>query len=266
MVALGSTLGAMQKIERARRHLLEWDAAVAAYWATEPYYTEVAEDPANNKLYQVVRVRCEPPVALALVAGDVVHNARSALDHLAHDLVLAGGGYPSKHTSFPITEKGEGWGSAASKSLKGAKPDARQVLMDLRPWKGGDPDLWQLHHLDIVDKHRLLLVALAQMRSVVFGGTTWKPWPDKPDQEVVLPEVAIRVADRAVIHDGYISFSQPLNGESSPLVGRNPRIRLDLAFGPGVETQGEVVGDVLLTVVRAAEATVQRVAETDLLG
>lgn len=37
-----------------------------------------------------------------LIAGDCVHNLRSALDHLAVQLVIANGGAAGNKTSFPI--------------------------------------------------------------------------------------------------------------------------------------------------------------------
>ena len=38
----------------------------------------------------------------ALMIGDCVHNLRSALDYLAHELVRANGGTPDDHTQFPV--------------------------------------------------------------------------------------------------------------------------------------------------------------------
>ncbi len=40
----------------------------------------------------------------SVVVGDVIHNLRSALDHLAWQLVILDGGQPNDSTQFPIYE------------------------------------------------------------------------------------------------------------------------------------------------------------------
>jgi len=43
-----------------------------------------------------------PPEDLALIAGDAIHNLRSALDHIAWELVAAGSSEPNHRTQFPV--------------------------------------------------------------------------------------------------------------------------------------------------------------------
>jgi len=62
------------------------------------------------------------PFDALAAAGDIVHNLRSALDHLAFQLVLAGGHTPTTETAFPVgkspREEIRRWeGAAAVKRL-----------------------------------------------------------------------------------------------------------------------------------------------------
>ena len=62
----------------------------------------VAEsDPNTGDQVFKFRVRAPIPVDLSLVIGDAVHNLRSALDHLAWQLVLANGQTPTTQTAYP---------------------------------------------------------------------------------------------------------------------------------------------------------------------
>lgn len=110
----------------------------------------------------------------AAIIGDVVHNLRSSLDHLAWQLVEANGGTPSdkpgEQTAFPIRD-------VRRKELRihgGVDPRALKVIEDLQPYNvhpesPTDADLWHLHRLDIVDKHHGLLLAPVRHEAVMWG-------------------------------------------------------------------------------------------------
>lgn len=44
----------------------------------------------------------EVPLTFSAIIGDVLYDLRSALDHLAWQLVIANGGTPNRDTAFPI--------------------------------------------------------------------------------------------------------------------------------------------------------------------
>src|SRR5438309_1587988 len=62
--------------------------------------------------------------------------------------------------------------SKAYVQLKGARPDAIKAIDATKPYKGGDDALWRLHHLNNIDKHRLLLTVGSALRSVDFEPIT----------------------------------------------------------------------------------------------
>src|SRR5688500_17747586 len=89
------------KLVRARDHLNEIEALIATYGQTQAH-AAVRVKPAKrqpNLWVYNLKITVPPDPMLAVVIGDVVHNARSALDHIAVALV------PNKHrsaASFPI--------------------------------------------------------------------------------------------------------------------------------------------------------------------
>lgn len=98
------------------------------------------------------------------LAGDVIHNLRAALDHLAQHLALIG--CPTltdkelRQIEFPIAETYAKYESGKTGKVKGIKPDAIEAIDSLKPYGDGDGEfsalLWRLHALDNIDKHRTL--------------------------------------------------------------------------------------------------------------
>jgi hypothetical protein len=111
------------------------------------------------------------PIQWGAMVGDCVHNLRSAFDLLAHDLVRKGGGVPDDNTAFPVSKKETNETKFrkehVTKKLKGASETAKQLVINLKPWKGGNAALWKLHLIDIADKHLLLIPVAAAHRD--FG-------------------------------------------------------------------------------------------------
>lgn len=99
------------------------------------------------------------PDDLRLMLGDALHNLRSTLDHLACALVSAAD--PTNdcsHTSFPIFDTAEAYQSTSRSKVPGLRQPLYQILDAIQPYSNGlGHNLWKLHRLDIVDKHRLLL-------------------------------------------------------------------------------------------------------------
>jgi hypothetical protein len=92
------------KVERAKEHIRDLEAEVSSFLSTNPYMVGTKRDPQTRRLiYYLVSVR-NPSPRISAIIGDVIHNLRSALDHLAYQLVLAGGARPSTQTYFPISE------------------------------------------------------------------------------------------------------------------------------------------------------------------
>jgi hypothetical protein len=159
------------KTNRARKNLRELQSELHAFNATKPYKFDIRRDRVSRRpIYYLTEVQ-EPPVALAVTAGDVIHNARTALDHLAYQLVLVGTGEPGpfKNVQFPIAESASKYEDSKRKDTKRMQPEALAAIDRLKPYQGGNDILWRLHHRDNVSKHRVLLTVMACPESFDMG-------------------------------------------------------------------------------------------------
>lgn len=165
------------KSERAKEHFRNLEVARDRFINSEPYRIVSEFDPqTSHKTYKVVDLKV-PPADIGLIAGDVLHNLRSALDHLAWQLVLANGGTPNKITCFPIYDDAAKYVTGSARQVKGMAQAAIDAIDASKPYKGGDgAGLWVLHYLDIADKHHELLVTTVNVTRASF--TTpgyWEP-------------------------------------------------------------------------------------------
>lgn len=153
--------GVRLKVERAKKHIADLERELHAFFDRNPYKIGEMLRPEISH-YRLYIESIEPmPDIFALLLGDAIHNLRTALDHLAWQLVQAGGGTPDKDTYFPIYIDPNGsrkYTSAIGKGEMNKMPlGAQKALEAMQPYKTGDNTLWQIHQLDIVDKHHLVV-------------------------------------------------------------------------------------------------------------
>jgi hypothetical protein len=116
----------------------------------------------------------QPPVIdpnLPLIVGDCIHNLRSALDHLVFQLaILKGTGTEAAaKTAFPIYLTAKSFKNFVdSRVAPFIERNALTEIERLQPYargNAGEQDIiWVLSQLDIIDKHRLLVVAVHMFR------------------------------------------------------------------------------------------------------
>jgi len=153
--------GLLAKLERADKHIFDLTELRDAWKEGEEDRIGIENDPkTGNRIYKVIDI---PPIPedTPLIAGDAVHNIRSALDHLAHALMVLGKGSsgPFTRVQFPIAINSKNFETAKTR-IKEARPEAIKAIEDIQPYGGGTGEiLWHLHSLDIIDKHRLLIPA-----------------------------------------------------------------------------------------------------------
>jgi hypothetical protein len=118
----------------------------------------------------------EIPLRFSLLAGDLVHNLRSALDYLAYQLVRLDNGKPGRRTAWPIFgEKPVGRSlSRYNAMVKGIKNEDALVMIDwFQPHKKPAnllrENLELLAELDNIDKHRLVRPAVTLLTDLRIG-------------------------------------------------------------------------------------------------
>lgn len=182
------------KIDRAIKHFNDLTYAIKPFADRETYRIWADEESEPSiKIYRV-RITEDMPPEWSGYIGDVIHNLRSALDCLATELVLK---YCSsvndemlRKTYFPISwdEPGLTKNKDRADFFERVGPKVEKVIRRLQPYRRGKGHvLWQLHQLDISDKHRRILPARGAVSDIAFmipspevGGTISVPKYEPP--------------------------------------------------------------------------------------
>lgn len=201
----------------------------------------------------------ETSVPIPLIVGDVLQCARTALDHLAYQLVVLNGGVPTKATSYPILDFHKDYPSLCNRALTGMTDAAKSAIDDSKPYSDNDSDLmlWRLYRLNNVDKHRVLLTVGSGFHSVDLGrylGRMLPGWFDGFD-----PSDAISVPVRPAETLFPLKVGDELFVDApGAAVEEEMKFQLDVALNePGV-----VEGEPLLEVVSESVTYVSRLIES----
>ena len=189
------------KLDRAEKHLVELagridvvDVHSGLYRVEGPEKAEGYEDVWVFRLH----VTPDPDPELAVVVGEVLHNTRAALDHIAVALVPRGRRYSA---SFPIA-MADPWKDTATyacvhddprqrfeSAVRGAPKDAVALIKEAQPYAStaGPSELHPLgllSSLENADKHRALSVVTWGLKDVsaviLVDGLPMPPMPQKP--------------------------------------------------------------------------------------
>jgi hypothetical protein len=143
------------KINRASEHLLQLHALCEQFSQGETY-TPAIDEACLDSTRIYVLAQHAPPEQISVIVGDVVHNLRSALDHV----VWALGNPPDPKSCFPIFDTEDGFSRRGVAVLKGTPESTKDAIRRHQPYQlGADArhhPLWLLHLLSNVDKHRKL--------------------------------------------------------------------------------------------------------------
>jgi hypothetical protein len=229
-------LGPHLKADRANQHLQQLIA-----W-TEPLSPDLFSLVIEPNLVpphvnpQGERIRYQPvnhiEKRIACVIGDVVHNFRAALDHLASAIVTPPG-KKIKDIYFPMSlDRDRAIDSGGLAQMEAALPGSKEIFAtDVRPPNSGDDRYWgALQSMDIDEKHNLIIptVAITHIDGVncqLGGGnrvTNFTVIPFDAGKPYVFG-----VADKITLDS-------------------DPRVRAQITFGKGTPLAGEAVIPTLL--------------------
>jgi hypothetical protein len=162
------------KIERADKHINDFKAAVGTFLGSNPYKVCTKRNPDTRQLIYYIESVEPVPVCIPAITGDILNSLRSALDHLAQQLYLVGtggseGSYSAK-VGFLISRSAKDFKSGLAGKVQGMQKDAVDAICALEPYDGGQgADLWTLHSLNNIDKHRFIVAVGTMLRSVGIG-------------------------------------------------------------------------------------------------
>ena len=168
--------GATLKLQRAHFHHETLHAAIQRARKSYPNAPLglIQELDAQERQMSFVVKFDPPPTRWAPLIGDILHNLRSALDHLMWELArLRNFGHePPEWTraTFPIfPNRGRFWrkgrdgrwtSASGASALQRVPGDARRLILEVQPYKDGgrakEHPLWLLHRLANADKHKTL--------------------------------------------------------------------------------------------------------------
>lgn len=153
----------LSRVDWAKKHIESLHRAEEAFWQREPFRVDVRNNRLTGKHEYYLSKTSEIPSDIVLIAGDVLHNLRSALDNLAYALPLAPitpGKERSRRRQFPVVDSAEKYMSTdVRRGVETFRKDVVEALDGVRPYKGGNDTLWALNELNNINKHRLILTA-----------------------------------------------------------------------------------------------------------
>jgi len=227
-----SLSGIRLKVSRAAQELDKLKADVIAFLDTHPYMPRVHFDKQTRYLTFSVHVLSVPDPMWGVRIGEVVHNLRSALDHIVWQLVVMNTGKPPTvtKTQFPIFQHEAGFRDRGLKLLQGVSKDATDMIEAEQPFRTGEgiKSPRHLHELSNIDKHRTLHVTGAMVHQFAAEFPPLK-------QRVTINDVTL--SERGEIQQDTVLWRGCLDGASEwPFTQRDVKSTLgvDVAFEKGV--------------------------------
>lgn len=197
-----------EKLKHAYAHLMTFQESVQAFLDDDPYEEVRKYEPHPDPLVRVVVIgykkRRELPADLPFIAGDIIYNMRSALDHLAYSLCVAHVGAEKIKegvSMFPIHAAIGSYMDAGVRACRQMSDEAKGLIQQMQPYHGPKPHDRQRHPLAVlnalsnIDKHRhLILKGMVSARTSLgiqammdvdmeasVGGAVLGPFQDQTD-------------------------------------------------------------------------------------
>jgi hypothetical protein len=249
---------ALWKLDRAKQHTDDLEATIVAFHQTNPYHVITEDEPHTGR--RTAKIGSEPqpiPPAVPLILGDAIHALRSSLDYFAYAAVPT----PTEQTMFPVVRHGRVPKPAELRSLvkgrvAGASAQLQRALCDLEPYLGGKGEyVWLIHHLDIVDKHRLLVTIGRAYSSFRFDAAVELRGVADWTKDLPPAHIALRPADRYPVENGTALFTAPADFFEKH---NELQFVFDVAFGEPPILTGEPVVPVMRRLLGDVEKLLQQ--------
>ncbi len=165
--------GIQLKLNRAKEHLQVLKVILDGFG--EDHAEAGGFNIRKHGRWHIIEVQPLPelPETCAVIAGDFIHNLRSALDQLIWQLILREGKKPGRRSQFPIYDSADQWLDEVRYRLpESNRPlyglpiggDAWTLIEQAQPYHSANvaADLFAIiRRFSNLDKHRMLYTALA---------------------------------------------------------------------------------------------------------
>lgn len=234
--------GPRHKLGRAEAQLDQLDVQIARFMRRDTHEITQTFDPKTGRCTLRFIIKHPPPLSWSMAIGEIVHNLRSALDHLACQLFrLHAPESDWEGTRFPIlTDNTDaGLDKAIDNYLPGLPEPIRAQLRASQPYKRGDDarrdPLSVLNRLSNQDKHRLLVPVFA---AVIPGSTSIVGYREMRDVDPI-PQSDFTLPSGPLRTDAPFGELQFTITGDHPYVEVETHFPIDISFSDG----GPVVDD-----------------------
>jgi len=237
----------LNRLNRAREQRDGLMNEIRAWFERKTYTISVKDDLQTGE--QVCEIeQIEPlPMTWPMIACEITHHLRSALDNAIHHLFIHYTGSPVRRSEFPIFIEEREFKDAGLRRINGLPASFQRLIEDFQPFRGNDPPttpLWVLHELSNSEKHQQLPL-LEVFRSVEVdvrrgGGVQAmdikypNPGPLKAGTEVVRWRVTALASDGHVKANFKITRDITLDVTRPPCLNGWPLITAIDTFGVAV--------------------------------
>lgn len=170
----------LDKYDWAEKHIQKLHSVLREIGKTKPASTFRKTDPETGDVTYYVEKLPILPSSIPLLTGDILYSLRGALDYLAYGLAEI----PNPDTKFPIAHNAETYKSQLRRFMPTLRKEALEAFDLIRPYQGGNLFLWELHRLNIIDKHRFLLT-MCVINPAKSLAPNKVPPPDGSDPKVI---------------------------------------------------------------------------------
>jgi hypothetical protein len=265
------------KVDRAHKHISDLENAMADFRHNGPVPFQIPheDNTQTGERTFYLSVNREIPVEWSALIGDICQNLRSALDHLAWHLVTSSPVTPKakeKDIYFPIFESASEYKAKKMTKIKGMTDAAIRAIDEVEPYYrpeiepgiGKGVQLFCLHEINRLDKHRLLIPTWVCMVGHTPTRTRRSEMKDvlinalgSADADVIVGAVSI---DPGPLGNGSKLCTLPISEVDS-----NMKFRLHIGFGQPRWVKGKEISSTLSSIHQKVKETIISFNEQGLL-
>ena len=241
------------KVDRAEHHFIDLDVEIRKYESKHAYgpVHKPNRGGDKNRWVYVLQITEQPDADLSLILGDVVHNLRTALDHVLVAMrprnLRWNSGFPlndvdiwAKDAAGEFVSRDHKRRASFTNAVEGLEAPAIALIKELQPYSmandGFDAKLHPLGilgRLDNADKHRELVLlsggVINLVAKVVARGERILQGPTTPDGTIgYVPDGAV------CAHFGWHGTTPLEESEMDVKISGTPEVAVDIGVPKGI--------------------------------